>query len=303
MNMSNTSNTSSESSHLTDYRRFFAEEIEAVAKLRTPALVEALAAVPRERFLPPGPWTVLAGNDFMAADSLWTMTTPDSDPRRVYHNIVVAIDAARQLFNGQPSTLTAWIDLLALVPGARVLHVGSGLGYYTALLAQSVGSSGRVVAYEVDELLAAEARQNLAYMSWVEVRHGDASAAFAETFDAILVNAGVTHPLEAWLDALAAHGRMIVPLTSTMPAMGTHIGKGLAWLLTNGDTGLAARVIGLVSIYSALGVRDDALNEKLGKAMMTGPGQWQAVTRLRRDPHEPSASCWVHMPRCCLTRA
>src|SRR5262249_383915 len=132
------------------------------------------------------PWTVLAGTDWMPTDTLWTTTTPDSDPRRVYHNIVVAIDPARQLFNGQPSTLTAWIDALGLAPGARVLHVGSGLGYYTALLAQAVGPSGRVVAYEVDESLASEARQNLAYMSWVDVRHGDASSVDG-TFDAVLV--------------------------------------------------------------------------------------------------------------------
>src|SRR5262245_19328143 len=200
---------SSKSGDLREYRRFFAEEIEAVARLRTPGLVAALAAVPRERFLPPGPWTILANPDFMATDSMRTTTTPDSDPRRVYHNVVVAIDPARQLFNGQPSTLTSWIDALVLVPGARVVHVGCGLGYYTALLAQAVGPAGGVVAYEVDELLAAEARQNLAYMSWVEVRNSDASAAFDGSFDAILINAGVTHPVDAWLDAVAPHGRMI----------------------------------------------------------------------------------------------
>jgi protein-L-isoaspartate(D-aspartate) O-methyltransferase len=96
------------------------------------------------------------------------------------------------LFNGQPGTLTVWIDALGLAPGARVLHIGSGLGYYTAILAQAAGSSGRVVAYEVDSSLATEARQNLAFMPWVEVRHGDASQPLGEAFDAILVNAGVT---------------------------------------------------------------------------------------------------------------
>jgi protein-L-isoaspartate(D-aspartate) O-methyltransferase len=293
----------SELSDLAAYRRFFAEEIEAVAKLRTPGLVDALAVVPREQFLPPGPWTVLASTDWMPTDTLWTTTTPDSDPRRVYHNIVVAIDPARQLFNGQPSTLTSWVDALGLVPGARVLHIGSGLGYYTALLAQAVGPSGCVTAYEVDELLASEARQNLAYMSWVDVRHGDASAVDA-TFDAVLVNAGVTHPLDVWLDALTPRGRMIVPLTSMMPAMGTRLGKGLVWVVTRGETvSFAARTIGLVSIYSAIGVRDEALSEKLGKTMMAGPGQWQAVTTLRRDAHQPSSSCWFHTDRYCLARA
>jgi len=289
---------------LVQYRRFFAEEIEAVAKLQTPGLVEALASVPRELFLRPGPWTVLADSDFSAGGATRTRTTEDADPRRVYHNIVVAIDPARQLFNGQPGTLTVWIDALALVPGARVLHVGSGLGYYTAILAQAAGSSGRVLAYEVDEVLATEARQNLAFMPWVEVRHGDASEAIGETFDAILVNAGVTHPLDVWLDALAAAGRMVLPLTGTMAAIGSRIGKGLVWALTKQDAGdFSTRVIGMVAIYSALGVRDDSLNDKLGRAMMTGPAQWHAVTRLRRDRHEPSSTCWFHADNCCLSTA
>ena len=162
--------------------------------------------------------------------------TPDADPGRVYHNIAVAIDPARQLFNGQPGTLGVWIDALELAPGARVLHVGCGLGYYTAVIAQAVGSSGRVVAFEVDEALAAAAKRNLASMPWVDARCGDASQATGETFDAILVNAGVTHPLDAWLDALAPGGRMILPLTSTMPAMGPTLGKGLVFVLTKQET-------------------------------------------------------------------
>jgi protein-L-isoaspartate(D-aspartate) O-methyltransferase len=286
---------------LAEYRRFFAEEIEAVAKLQTPGLVEALATVPRERFLRPGPWTVLADSDFMAGTASRTRTTADADPRRVYHNIVVAIDPARQLFNGQPGTLTVWIDALDVAPGSRVLHVGSGLGYYTAILAQAVGSSGRVLAYEVDETLAVEARQNLAFMPWVDVRHGDASEASGEMFDAFLVNAGVTHPLDVWLDALAPGGRIVLPLTSTMAAMGSHIGKGLVWLVKKEAGDFAARVIGMAAIYSALGVRDDSLNDKLGRAMMGGPAQWQTVTRLRRDQHEPSSTCWFHADRCCLS--
>jgi protein-L-isoaspartate(D-aspartate) O-methyltransferase len=288
---------------LAQYRRFFAEEIEAVAKLQTPALVEALATVPRERFLRPGPWTVLADSDFMAGTASRTRTTADADPRRVYHNIVVAIDPSRQLFNGQPGTLTVWIDALGLAPGARVLHIGSGLGYYTAILAQAAGASGRVVAYEVDGTLASEARQNLAFMPWVDVRHGDASQPLGETFDAVLVNAGVTHPLEGWLDALAPGGRIVVPLTGTMGAMGTHIGKGLVWLLTKQDGDFAARVLGMAAIYSALGIRDEGLNEKLGRAMMAGPAAWPTVTRLRRDAHEPSPSCWLHADRWCLSSA
>jgi protein-L-isoaspartate(D-aspartate) O-methyltransferase len=285
-------------------RRFFAEEIEAVCKLRSAALVDAFATVARERFLRRGPWTVLADSDVLAGSGVQTRLTTDADPARVYHNIVVAIDPARQLFNGQPGTIAVWLDALDLTPGARVLHVGCGLGYYTAVIAHCVGPAGRVVAFEVDEPLATEARENLAAWPWVDVRCGDASQPLAETFDAILVNAGVTHPLDGWLDALAPGGRTILPLTGTMAAMGPNIGKGLVLRLTKHESGdFVARVFSFVAIYSALGVRDPGMNDKLGKAMMGGPAQWQAITRLRRDPHEPATSCWLHGATSCLSTA
>jgi protein-L-isoaspartate(D-aspartate) O-methyltransferase len=281
-------------------RRFYAEEIEAVAKLRSAALVAAFAAVPRERFLPPGPWTVLAEQD-LGMGAAKTRLTADADPARVYHNIAVGIDPDRQLFNGQPATIGAWMDALDLTPGTRVMHVGCGLGYYTAVMAHTVGPAGRVLAFEADDALAGAARSNLAAMPWVEVRATAGPEPLGEPFDAILVNVGVTHPLEPWLDALAPGGRMMVPMTSTMIPMG-NIGKGLVFLITRGaDGAFAARMAGVVAIYSALGIRDADLNARLGKAMMAGPQQWQGISRLRRDPHEPSPSCWLHADRFCLS--
>src|ERR1043166_5500263 len=44
-------------------RRYFAEELEAVCKLRSPRLVEAFAQVPREQVLGPGPGTVVGDSD------------------------------------------------------------------------------------------------------------------------------------------------------------------------------------------------------------------------------------------------
>lgn len=277
-------------------RRFFAEEIEAIANLRSARLVEALSIVPREKFLRPGPWLVKSEADFAAPPR----QTPDDDPRHVCHNLVVAIDPARQLYNGTPSLLTMAIDALAVVPGARALHVGAGLGFYTALLAHCVGDTGRVIAIEVDETLAREARANLTAMPWVDVRHDDASNRAPGTFDAILVNAGVTHPLGWWLDALAPGGRMVLPLTSAMKAMGPTIGKGLLTLITKRDEAtFDVRAVTFVAIYSAVGIRDETVGEELGKAMARMP--FPPLKRLRRDTHERVDACWLHTADCCFS--
>ena len=280
------------------YRRFFAEEIEACVGLKTPALVEAFATIPRERFLPPGPW--VTRSDFLPDMAARPQRTPDADPRRVYHNVVLAIDPSRQLFNGQPGTLGAWIDALGLRPGARVLHIGAGLGYYSAILAHTVGPTGRVLAIEVDEALAAQARANLQPFGWVELRHGDATRPLGESFDAILVNAGATHPHDVWLDALAPAGQLLLPLTVSMPP-GGPLGKGLVVLVANDGDGrtLSARVVTMVMIYTGQGIRDESIAARLGQALMRGA--LPPIKRLTRDPHDQSPSCWLHADGFCLS--
>ena len=192
------------------------------------------------------------------------------------------------------------IDALAVTPGGRVLHVGAGLGFYTALLAHCVGSRGHVTAIEVDESLAREACGNLSDMPWVDVRHGDASDPVPGSFDAVLVNAGVTHPLGWWLDALAPGGRMALPITGAMKAMGPTIGKGLLTLITKRDDAtFDVRAVTFVAIYSAVGIRDEALGDELGKAMARMP--FPPLKRLRRDRHPRVDSCWLHTADCCFS--
>ena len=285
-------------------RQFFAEDLQAICNLATPALVEALACVPREAFLGPGPWLVMGEGDVGSGPR----QTPDADPRHLYHNLSVAIDPARQLFNGAPGVVSVSIDALGLRPGAHVLHVGAGWGYYSALMAHSVGPAGRVLALEVDDALAAQARSNLASYGWVEVRHDDASHPFRETFDAILFSAGVTHPHDAWLDALAPDGRMVLPLTAsfgpTAAAMSSipmaNIGKGPIVAITRNEEGepFTARSVTMVAIYSGIGIRDAAMNTRLGEALRKNP--FPRLKRLRRDSHAPDASCWLHADTWCL---
>src|SRR4029079_5205797 len=102
-----------------DARQFLAEEIRVAANIRSPRIVEALATIPRERFLPAGPWQIRGVGDVGGP-----RTTEDADPRHVYHDVAVAIDPARNLFNGQPSLIARWLDDIALDAGQRVIHIG-----------------------------------------------------------------------------------------------------------------------------------------------------------------------------------
>jgi protein-L-isoaspartate(D-aspartate) O-methyltransferase len=219
----------------------------------------------------------------------------------VYENVAVAIDPSRQLFNGSPAFLARMIDRLALGPGGSVLHIGAGLGYYSAIMAHVVGPSGSVTALEIDESLAEAARSNLSSMPWVDVRCADGSA-IGGKLDAILVNAGVTHPLETWLDALAPGGRLILPLTVEMPAMGPTLGKGVMSMIRRINDGeLAAEILSFVAIYSAIGLRDHEVEMRLGQALRRT--SFPNLTSVRRDAHEIAPSCWLHTERSCLSMA
>ena len=180
--------------------------------------------------------------------------------------------------------------------------MGSGLGYYSAIMAHCVGLEGRVVAFEIDERLAGQAAANLASWGCVDVRHGDGTDVLRESFDAVLVSAGMTHPHQAWLDALRPCGRLVFPLTVTIEQMGP-IGKGVMTLITarENDSALDARALTMTAIYSAIGIRDAALNERLRAAFMRGG--MPSFTRLRRDQHEPLSSCWFHGDGFCFAAA
>jgi protein-L-isoaspartate(D-aspartate) O-methyltransferase len=224
-------------------------------------------------------------------------TTETDDPKHLYHNILIAIDAERKLNNGQPSGLASWIDALELQPGNRVLHVGCGVGYYTAIIAEVVGAEGRVWGVEIDTDLAERARSNLAYLNQVEVVEGDGREFGPDAADAILVNAGATQPQAVWLDSLRAGGRLLLPLTVARDE--TSSGMGFMLKVEREEKGYAARFISPVAIFPCIGSRDAESNQRLREAM--AKGTWGAVASLRREPHGASETCWLHGEDVCLS--
>ena len=67
-----------------------------------------------------------------------------SDPAAVYENVSVALDAGRQLYNGAPGIVAAWLDALDPQPGERVFHAGCGTGYFSAVAATLAGARERM---------------------------------------------------------------------------------------------------------------------------------------------------------------
>jgi protein-L-isoaspartate(D-aspartate) O-methyltransferase len=284
---------------LEDYRRFYSEEIRFVANLTSAAVAEALARVPREKFMGPSPWQVASAESLGLASlglcpSAYVTT---NDPRDLYHNVLVALDADRQLNNGHPSTLTSWINALELRAGERVFHAGSGVGYYTAIMAEVVGVEGSVFAAEVDASLAARAAANLAAYGNVSVHAIDAAVADPGECDAMLINAGVTHPHLPWLDRLRDRGRMLLPITFVTP--GASTGTGLMIKITRVGKGFAASVISMVGIYSCTSVRDPALEPMLQKALASR--KLLKLKSVRREPHDQNDACIVHAREVCLS--
>ncbi|HEY1551776.1 MAG TPA: rRNA adenine N-6-methyltransferase family protein [Kofleriaceae bacterium] len=275
-----------------DARRWYAEEIREVAEIRCDALIDALARVPREAFLGPGPWQIVRPRP---VGDVSYRTTPDADPRRLYHNVLVAIDPARKLNNGQPSAVITWLDALEPKRGDRALHVGAGVGYYTAIIADAVGPSGSVIAIEADAELAERARVNLATWPNVRVVAGDGATCDPGAFDIGFINCGATKLMPAWLDHVAPGGRLHVPMTSEALKHG-------AMLLVRRDDGdrWPARFTGGVAIYPCSGARDDDSDAALTELFKHGGVA--KVQSVRRDAHERDDSCLMHRAGSCLSQ-
>jgi protein-L-isoaspartate(D-aspartate) O-methyltransferase len=282
---------------LAEVRAAFAERLGKESRIASPRVVAAFASVAREDFLGPGPWLGLG-------DESGYRSTPDADPRRLYEDVAVAIDAARMLNNGAPGFLARTFDTLGLREGERVAHIGCATGYYSAVLAEIVGPRGRVLAVELDPELCERARRNLKRWRQVEVRHGDGKDEPSEPVDVVFVHGGVTHPQPHWLAAVGVGGRLAMPITAVRPpsrirrVVRDHAGRIL--LLERGPAGFAALFGEICGMQALLGGRDPGFQEQLRAAYQAG--DVRAVRSLRTDPHAPEASCWAHRDGACLSR-
>ncbi len=151
------------------------------------AVLDALRAVPRHRFVPPD----------MQHAAYADRPLPIGDGQTISQPFIVAL----------------MTHLLGIGPGASVLEIGTGCGYQTAVLAQI---AERVYSVEVIERLARSAAQRLADLGYdnVEVRHGDGYRGWPghAPFDGILVTAAAPEVPEALVAQLGPGARLVIPL-------------------------------------------------------------------------------------------
>lgn len=155
---------------------------------------EAFAAVPRRDFLP-----------------AWQHPFADLDQ---------ALDIGHNVTNSQPTTVRNMLDLLDPRPGDRVLDVGSGSGWTTALLAHLVGPDGSVVGVERIPELVVMSRQSLGDRYPLAEVHlaepGVLGWPEAAPYDRILVSAAAHTVPAALLEQLVVAGVLVVPVDGVM---------------------------------------------------------------------------------------
>lgn len=113
----------------------------------------------------------------------------------------------------QPFVVAVMTDMLALRPSARVLEIGTGCGYQTAILAEL---AEQIFTIEVVAPLARAARERLEDLGYANIacRIGDGGLGWPEEapFDAIIVTAAAPTRPDTLIDQLAPGGRMAVPI-------------------------------------------------------------------------------------------
>lgn len=139
-----------------------------------------------------------------------------------------------------PAVVAMMLDQLQVLPGQRILEIGSG-GYNAALLRELTGKDGSVTSIDIDQETVDRARACLAAAGCGDVRvlcaDGEFGAAEYGPFDRIIVTVSAWDIPPAWTAQLAAGGRLVVPLRFR--------GLSRSWAFEHAGGHLASRAHGM----------------------------------------------------------
>ncbi|MFI5617540.1 methyltransferase domain-containing protein [Streptomyces sp. NPDC051567] len=213
------------------------------ALLREPWLARAFDSVDREAFVPRAVWLPVQDGD-----GLWQFVDRDADPRSwaravwdPYRSVITQLDDGRTPPGPAAGDFTSSVSApdivmrklhhLDLREHHRVLEIGYGSGYHTALLCERV-TSERVTAVEVDEKLADQGAANLKAAGCTpELVRGDGLLGVPPRapFDRIISTASLRRVPRAWVGQVARGGLVLTPFGTA------YSNAGLLRLTVDGD--------------------------------------------------------------------
>ena len=169
--------------------------------LRTPAIIAAFEIIDRADFVP-----------------------SSISPGQIYMDEPLPIGFGQTI--SQPWTVAFMLEKLQPIAGQKILDIGSGSGWQTALLAQIVGNKGKVIGLELISELHRQSIKNIARYNFISRRtvelhclNGAKGFPAAAPFDRIISAASAETIPPAWLEQLKVGGRLVAPVNSTIMVM------------------------------------------------------------------------------------
>jgi len=165
--------------------------------LKTPRIIEAFKKINRADFMPK------ESSDFAQVNSAF----PIGFGQTISQPLVVAF----------------MFEKLQPLPGEKILDVGSGSGWTTALLAEIVGEEGKVIGIEIIPELMEFGKKNVEKYNFiekgiVEFVCADGSKGYKKEapFDKILASASAKKLPSAWKEQLKVEGRIVTPIDTSI---------------------------------------------------------------------------------------
>lgn len=154
---------------------------------------------------------------------------PNTELYAAYENHPLSIGYGQTI--SQPQTVAFMLELLQPSPKQKIMDVGSGSGWQSALLAHIVGDKGKVFAIELISELKEIGEQNIEKYKFVSKGIVECFAMNAEKglpdnapFDRIVAAAELSEIPQAWRDQLAIGGRIVAPVGNAIVLL-TKTGK------------------------------------------------------------------------------
>ncbi|MGA5821581.1 methyltransferase, FxLD system [Kitasatospora sp. NPDC094028] len=265
-------------------------DLERAGRIRTPEIAAAFRATPRHLFVPDVELSEAYKDDYQPTDR-------DGDGR-----LLSSVSA--------PWLVAQMLEYLRPRTGNKVLEIGSG-GYNAALLHQLVGDAGSVTSLDIDPAVTERARRCLraaGLESAVRILTGDGAHGVADAapYDRIEVTVQAAAIEQTWLDQLAPHGVLVVPLrvrglgrlvALTPDGKGRYSGGG--WLPCGfvAMRGEAASSTRMYALTPGTRVRVDGTQplapESLAKVLgCTGSPYWSGVEVGGSEGTRPVIDMW-----------